>query len=106
MQKNSFKIKNKPVHPQILKIMSRPQNAPKPVSSQDVAMVNTISNIKSAKSIEQKQQQQLKSQNQEKDEQLQKQLFKDMNNGNKKKSFSMNFSQLSTGKPCGSCGGR
>ena len=79
----STKPKTKPVHPQIMKIMANSQNKPNnSITNHHLNIMN--SNKKDI--IFPSPQPQIQYTN--------------------KKSFSMNFSQLSTSKPCGSCGGR
>ena len=80
----SKKPKTNAVHPQILKIMSRSHNK---ISNSNANAIN-VNAINANKDINiyQIQQQQL----------IQ---------SSTKKSFNMNFSQLSTSKPCRSCGG-
>lgn len=83
----STKPKTTQVHPQILKIMANSQNKPKKSNE-----YNPFLNIESNK----------------KDFNFpapQPQIQPQIQYTNKK-SFDMNFSQLITSKPCGSCGGR
>ena len=109
-KKNNGPKKNKPVHPQILKIMSRPNNAPKPVTSEDIAIAKTFSSFNARYHMKSKQETEQPSANvaqNARDSIINQKDFSFINaSSNKKKSFYMNFSQLSTGKPCGSCGGR
>ena len=92
------KPKNTIIHPQIMKIMERPNNIAKPISKElkTLALMNskTMSmrknaalEVAAAATINKNY------------------LLSDTPQQNTK-SFSMNFSQLSTGKPCASCGGR
>lgn len=78
----STKPKTTQVHPQILKIMENSKNKPK-----NSYEYNPFLNIESNK----------------KDFNFPAQPQIQYTN---KKSFDMNFSQLTTSKPCGSCGGR
>ena len=79
----STKPKTKPVHPQIMKIMVKSQNKPK-ISNEYNPYLIMESNKKDFNFPAQQPQIQYTN----------------------KKSFSMDFSQLTTSKPCGSCGGR
>jgi hypothetical protein len=79
----STKPKTKPVHPQILKIMANSQNKPK-ISNEYNPFLKIESNKKDFNFPA-----------------IQPQI-----QYTNKKSFDMNFSQLTTSKPCGSCGGR
>jgi len=94
------KPKNTIIHPRIMKIMERPNNIAKPISKElkTLAMMNskTMSMRKNAEL-----------------EVAAAIINKDyiLSDGHdtppqNTKSFSMNFSQLTTGKPCASCGGR
>ena len=110
-KKNNEPKKTKSVHPQILKIMSRPNNIPKPVSSEDIAIANTFSSFNARYNLKSKiaDTQNVQSPNVANSQNaiINQKDFSFINaSSNKKKSFYMNFSQLSTGKPCGSCGGR
>jgi hypothetical protein len=99
---NLLKHKNKKVHPQILKIMTRPNNLPKPVTKENIAISNTFSTF-NAKNI-QKVKDVIKNENIVTN--TNPKNFALVPSSTNKKSFSMNFAQLSTGKPCKSCGGR
>jgi hypothetical protein len=92
------KPKNKPVHPYIMKMM---ENAPKPIVSKDIkslAMMNTSKNLMKKSAA--------KAQVHEKPDNSKNFVFSSPQTHQNINPFSMNFSQLSTGKPCGSCGGR
>ena len=98
--KSQYQQLSKPkntIHPQIIKIMQRPNNALKPISKE----LQTLALISS------------KTMTMKKNAALAAAAAATVNNDfimsdipQNKKSFSMNFSQLSTGKPCSSCGGR
>lgn len=109
-KKNNDPKKNKPVHPQILKIMARPNNIPRPVSSEDIAITNTFSSFNARNHFKSKlaeTQSQNVAQNAQNVIINQKEFsFINASSSKNKKSFSIDFSKLSTGKPCGSCGGR
>jgi predicted Zn-ribbon and HTH transcriptional regulator len=100
---NNLKQKNKKVHPQIMKIMLRPNNLPKPVTQENIAITNTFSsfNAKNNKKVNDVIENAKANPNEKA-----KDLILVPPSTNKKKSFSMNFAQLNTGKPCKSCGGR
>ena len=92
------KPKNTIIHPQIMKIMERPNNIAKPVSKElkTLALMNskTMSMRKNAEL-------EVAAATINKDY-----LLSDDKPPQNTKSFYMNFSQLTTGKPCASCGGR
>lgn len=92
------KPKNTIIHPQIMKIMERPNNIVKPVSKElkTLALMNskTMSMRKNA-ALE------VAAATINKDY-----ILSDTPPPQNTKSFSMNFSHLTTGKPCASCGGR
>ena len=92
---------NKPVHPYIMKIM---ENTASPVITKDMKMLSMIN----SKSNMIKKQLQAKNVNGmpgqgQKNKNV---LFSSQAPTQNYNVFSMNFSKLSTGKPCGSCGGR
>jgi len=108
------KPKNKPAHPYIMKIM---ENTPKPVMTKELNLLSMIN----SKSMLLKHQMnaQIKANawlEESKSKEQSPTIFSLSTSSlssrskapvqNAVKSFSMNFSQLSTGKPCGSCGGR
>ena len=96
---------NKPVHPYIMKIM---ENTASPVITKEIQM---LSMINSKSNMIKKQLQATKNVNGMSPAPGQGQknknvLFSSPAPTQNYNVFSMNFSQLSTGKPCGSCGGR
>ena len=82
----STKPKTTQVHPQILKIMENSKNKPKNSYENNTYLIMQHSKLNNKNFNFPAEQPQIQYTN--------------------KKSFSMNFSQLSTSKPCGSCGGR
>jgi len=101
----SKKPKTNPVHPQIMKIMSsnshnKPTNNIKSIKTNPILNANSmniLSNIQGNGNIEQ---------NKKNVNIYQAQAQQQLSQYPIKKSFNMNFAQLSTSKPCGSCGGR
>ena len=99
---NSKNVK-KPIHPQIIKMMSNPHNIAKPVTKEVEMMSSMIMNNKIQNYSKTTATLPLPSMVSKPKLTNAKDFEFPLQN---KKSFTMNFSQLSTGKPCGSCGGR
>jgi hypothetical protein len=99
----STKPKTKPVHPQIMKIMSsnshnKPANNTKSISTNTILNANAMNILSNIQGNIQG--------NKKNFNIYQAQAQQQLSQTPTKKSFNMNFAQLSTSKPCGSCGGR